>query len=89
MTRTANGAASGCAGVLRAAVDDAPDGTIDLHDVEIPHLPMPEQRRYATEFARLRRLEADWQKRQSEVEQLVRLGYRELATGRLRQVVDR
>ncbi|WP_280201673.1 hypothetical protein [Nocardia cyriacigeorgica] len=77
------------AGVLRAAVEDAPDGDIDLNAVEIPRLPMPEQRRYATEFVRLRRLEADWQTRQGEVEQLVRLGYRGLATGLLRPMIDR
>ncbi|MBF6157637.1 hypothetical protein [Nocardia cyriacigeorgica] len=77
------------AGVLRAAVEDAPDSDIDLNAVEIPRLPMPEQRRYATEFVRLRRLETDWQTRQGEIEQLVRLGYRGLATGLLRPMIDR
>lgn len=74
------------AGILRAAADAEPDGDIDLHNVAIPRLPMAQQRRYATEFARLRRLEADWQARHRDIEQLVRLGYRGLATGRLRPV---
>lgn len=77
------------AGVLRTAVDSAPDGEIDLYDVEIPRLPMPEQRRYAAAFARLRNLETDWRMRQGEIEQLVRLGYRGLAAGQLRPVADR
>ncbi|NKY60542.1 hypothetical protein [Nocardia flavorosea] len=74
------------AGILRAAVDDMPEGDIDLHKVEIPRFPLEVQRRYAAEFARLRRLEADWQSRRTEIEQLVRLGHRGLATGRLRPV---
>ena len=74
------------AGILRAAVDQETGADIDLHNVEVPRLPLGEQRRYAAEFTRLRRLEADWQARRSEIEQLARLGYRGLAAGRLRPV---
>ncbi|MEU4430014.1 hypothetical protein AB0F65_04960 [Nocardia rhamnosiphila] len=72
------------AGVLRAAIDDEHSGDIDLHTVGIPRLPPTEQRRCAEEFARLRRLEASWQERRADIEHLVHLGYRGLATGRLR-----
>lgn len=73
------------AGVLRAAVA-GPDNELDLHQIAVPRLPPAEQRRYATEFERLRRLEADWQARRDEIDQLIRLGYQGLATGRLRPV---
>lgn len=72
------------AGVLRAALDSDVDGDIDLYRVGVPRLPAAEQRRYAAAFTHLRRLEAGWYKRRAEIEQLVRLGYRGLATGSLR-----
>lgn len=72
------------AGVLRAALDGATSGDIDLYQVGVPRLPAAEQRRYATVFIQLRRLEAGWHKRRAELEQLVRLGYQGLATGLLR-----
>lgn len=72
------------AGVLRAALDGATSGDIDLYQVGVPRLPAAEQRRYATAFIQLRRLEAGWHKRRAEVEQLVRLGYQGLAAGLLR-----
>lgn len=74
------------AGILRAALGDGADGDIDLHQVPIPRLSLPVQHRYAAEFVRLRTLEAVWRARHGDVEKLVRLGYRGLATGRLRPV---
>lgn len=72
------------AGVLRAALDSETDGDIDLYRVGVPRLPAAEQRRYAAAFTHLRRLEVGWYKRRAEMERLVRLGYRGLATGSLR-----
>jgi hypothetical protein len=72
------------AGVLRAAVARAVDGSVDLYEVGFPRLPLTEQGRYAIAFAELRELEQAWQRRRAELEQLVRIGFEGLATGRLR-----
>ncbi|MBF6293691.1 hypothetical protein [Nocardia farcinica] len=71
------------AGVLRAAVEGS-RGSIDLYEVALPRLTPADQRRYARAFARLRKLEEDWLQRRATIEALVRIGYRGLATARLR-----
>jgi hypothetical protein len=72
------------AGVLRVAVDRASAGGVDLYDVGFPRIPLAEQSRYASAFTQLRELEQQWRRRRVQLEQLVRIGFEGLATGRLR-----
>ncbi|MET7767455.1 hypothetical protein [Nocardia sp. NPDC005366] len=72
------------AGVLRAAVDAAEGGPIDLYQVSIPRIPLAEQRRYGAAFRQLSELESSWQRQRSNVERLVRVGFGDLAMGVLR-----
>ncbi|MGF6882339.1 hypothetical protein ABIA39_001281 [Nocardia sp. GAS34] len=72
------------AGVLRVAVDRVSAGGVDLYDVGFPRLPLAEQGRYANAFTQLQELEQEWHRRRGELEQLVRIGFEGLATGRLR-----
>ncbi|MRH93008.1 hypothetical protein GFY24_37270 [Nocardia sp. SYP-A9097] len=72
------------AGVLRAAVDAADGNHVDLYQVSVPRIPPAEQRRYADVFAQLTELETAWQQQRSNMERLIRSGFRGLAQGRLR-----
>ncbi|UFS99581.1 hypothetical protein [Nocardia huaxiensis] len=76
------------AGVLRAAVDAAAGTLVDLYQIQVPRLPLAEQRRYGTAFEQLVALETAWEQQRASVGRLVRLGFGGLAQGRLRPAVS-
>ncbi|WP_048833201.1 hypothetical protein [Nocardia cyriacigeorgica] len=69
--------------VLRGAIDTDDGSPVDLYGIEVPRVPLAEQRRYGVAYARLCELEASWRRRRANIEQLVRTGIRGLATGAL------
>ncbi|MDN2495164.1 hypothetical protein FHY52_00280 [Nocardia nova] len=69
------------AGLLRAAIADGP---VDLYRVQIPRVPLANQRRLGAAFRQLAEVEAAWRLRRAAVEQVVRAGVRGLAAGALR-----
>ncbi|WP_067704540.1 hypothetical protein [Nocardia jejuensis] len=71
------------AGVLRAAVDVAGGKPIDLYEIAVPRVLLAEQRRYGAAFHQLTEVEAAWRRQRESVERLVRIGFGELAQGRL------
>ncbi|WP_405135734.1 hypothetical protein [Nocardia sp. NBC_01388] len=74
------------AGVLRAAVEAAVGGHIDLYQVAVPRLPLAEQRCYGVAFEQLIQLEAAGRRQRENIEHLVRVGFSGLAHGRLHPV---
>ncbi|WP_067804320.1 hypothetical protein [Nocardia beijingensis] len=70
--------------VLRSAVDAADGFSFDLFQVEVPRIPLAEQRRYGAAFEQLTELESSWRRRRASIEQLVRVGIGGLAGGMLR-----
>lgn len=69
------------AGVLRAAIADGP---VDLYRVQIPRVPLIDQRRLGAAFRQLADVDVAWRLRRAAVEQVVRAGVRGLAAGALR-----
>ncbi|WP_068057201.1 hypothetical protein [Nocardia xishanensis] len=70
--------------VLRSAVDVADGLPFDLYQVEVPRVPLAEQRCYGAAFEQLTELESSWWRRRASIEQVVRAGIGGLAAGALR-----
>ncbi|MFJ4657942.1 hypothetical protein ACIP5Y_42305 [Nocardia sp. NPDC088792] len=74
------------AGVLRAAVEASGGLPIDIYDVCLPRISLPEQRSYGAAFEQLTALEDAVQRQRVTIEQLVRSGFAGLSQGRLRPI---
>ncbi|WP_216913008.1 hypothetical protein [Nocardia noduli] len=70
--------------VFRAAVEAADGRPFDLYRVEVPRIPVIEQRDRGAAFMRLLELESSWRRRRASIEHVMRAGIGGLAAGTLR-----